>query len=165
VKAIVARFYDEFKRSEGYRAWKEDKLIGRRLLLRQKRPRWKGGGWEEVKGTIRGSARDEDGDELLDLDYDDGRMGQLYRYEAEPLLLGPGDEEEGRKEGREEELKQEPLSWTSQEEESLVSPLSVVDEGTDIRAGGENEVEAREARKGEEGGGREREAQERQVVT
>ncbi len=92
VKEIVARFYDEHKRSPGYRAWKEDKLLGRRILLRQKRPMWKGGGWEEIKGTIRSCERDEEEDELLDVDYDDGRVGRLYRYEAEVLLLGPGDE-------------------------------------------------------------------------
>jgi hypothetical protein len=156
VKAIVERFYNEFKRSEGYRAWKEDKLVGRRLVLRQKRPRWKGGGWEEVKGTIRGSVRDEEGDELLDLDYDDGRVGQLYRYEAEPLLLGPGDEEGGREGGGEEEVKQEPLSWTSQEEKASLaaSPLSLVDERMDTSGGGENGMEnGKEAR---EGGGSDR---------
>lgn len=59
-------------------------------------------------------------------------------------------------------MKQEPLSWTSQEA-SLVSPLSVLDEGMDIRAGGKNETEAMEAGRREEGGERELEAQEGQV--
>ena len=163
VKAIVARFYDEFKRSEGYRAWKGDKLVGRRLVLRQKRPRWKGGGWEEVKGTIRGSVRDEEGDELLDLDYDDGRVGQLYRYEAEPLLLGPGDEEGGREGGGKEEVKQEPLSWTSQEEgASLATSLSLAGERMDHSGGGEDGKEAREG-DGEGGGVGGREAREGQA--
>lgn len=145
VRRIVAWFYDEFKRSPGYRAWKEDKLIGRRVVLRQKRPRWKGGGWEEVKGTIQGSIRDEEGDELLTLNYDDGRVGQLYRYEAEPLLLGPGDEGE-REEVKDGRVESEASGVTSQEEgTSLSSPSSSAGEHMDVSLNAERAESAQNA--------------------
>jgi hypothetical protein len=95
VREVIARFYSEWKRSPGYRAWKADTLVGRRVLMERTKPPWKCLGGqdpiERVKGTIEACARYEDGDEILDVRWEDGRVGQLYRYEAEALLLHPNE--------------------------------------------------------------------------
>ena len=98
VREVVARFYGEWKRHSGYRAWKAESLVGRRVLLERTKPPWKCFGGqdpiERVTGTVLAASVGEDGDEILDVRYEDGRTGQLYRYEAEKML-NPRDDDAG----------------------------------------------------------------------